>query len=584
MPSSIPYPKLSSVVKIEDLPEQLNFVKNGLHNVLDKIYFKDLIFAQKEYGGGKFYTITLIKYKRLGIDIPGTGFSIVLNPAPVGANDTGESLIPVSCSYDLPILNFIKEFKVSNFSFGNDAVYYLINKLFAIDYTELVLSAVDNFIDAATPYNSFIDQLNSFYNLTGGSALPYPASTNPEIAANEIVTSINSNAVLLSQDVDSPKAIYSGFIQNADAGITGDNLNALFFKRLGKSSHQFVRDLLIPKINATLFLSLGLEIPRNVFVPLDSVTLEPLPVNDPNNPPKTILSFAQSYLNFSTEAGIGFDTDTSLTLLPQYSRIGNTPLMIGFTQAKLDLSRKTNIPEADRDGRPQDFIGVYIQEATIGFPQFWNHDTNSTALIKGRNLLIGTGGISGFISLESSQPNGKALFKLGHTAGGKHFELGIEQFLIEFKQGAIVQSEISGYMKIPGFKDTNGADAEINVLVHIGNNGDFRITASEADGIPVIGIQDIFQLTLRSVSIGRDNDKWYIEASGSLLITAEIPHVTTDFLQCPIDIKKLRIYQDGSIEFVGGGIALPRHIAINIGPVSLAMDNISFSSHEGFFN
>lgn len=36
------YPRLSSVVSESDVPDILGFIKTGVVNLLDKIYFKDL--------------------------------------------------------------------------------------------------------------------------------------------------------------------------------------------------------------------------------------------------------------------------------------------------------------------------------------------------------------------------------------------------------------------------------------------------------------------------------------------------------------------------------------------------------------
>lgn len=276
-----------------------------------------------------------------------------------------------------------------------------------------------------------------------------------------------------------------------------------------------------------------MEIPRRYLIPVKTDgTIETNPAIS------LILTLAESIVTFDSKQGLKIENDVAVSFPPQHpmAQIGNTSLKIGFVDARIvnnvDVNNKS---------------GLYIQEATINFPLFWNPDSDtSTGIIRGKRLLIGSGGITGVIQLEAlsqpgggSYPNPKTLFRLGnHTDPGKHFELGLSQFLIEFSQGAIVKSKIRGYMKIPGFKDTNNNDAKIDVLVHIGNNGDFRITASEADGIQVIRIPNILDLSLRSVSIGREDDKWYLEASGSLKITATIPHVTTDFLQQPIDIKK----------------------------------------------
>ena len=230
---------------------------------------------------------------------------------------------------------------------------------------------------------------------------------------------------------------------------------------------------------------------------------------------------------------------------------------------------------------PINFKGIYVELATIAFPTFWNADTaNSTAQIVGKNLLIGTGGISGVLSLETAT-NGKALFKLGNTASAdKHFELGLNAFLIEFKQNAIVRSAISGTLKIPGFKDPNGNLAEINVTAFIGTNGDFLISASEKDGLLHLAIPEVLKLELRQVAVDRLDNRWFLEASAKLTFIAEIPKGSGNkLLEDPIDIRKIRIYEDGSMELEGGGITLSKSVKLDFGAIKLNLDHLSFGSN-----
>lgn len=76
--------------------------------------------------------------------------------------------------------------------------------------------------------------------------------------------------------------------------------------------------------------------------------------------------------------------------------------IVGFSNAKIDISKNSNIPEADVDGRPDNFMRVYAESTSITPPKKWFSDNSgetSTLEIAGSNLLIGTGGISGTIGL-----------------------------------------------------------------------------------------------------------------------------------------------------------------------------------------
>ncbi len=45
-PTNRYYPRLSSVVSEKDIPDILGFIKTGVVNLLDKIYFQDLQYSK----------------------------------------------------------------------------------------------------------------------------------------------------------------------------------------------------------------------------------------------------------------------------------------------------------------------------------------------------------------------------------------------------------------------------------------------------------------------------------------------------------------------------------------------------------
>jgi hypothetical protein len=53
MPNIVPtaryYPKLSEVITVDDLPEFLSFVQNGLNSIFDKIHYKNLQYSKSVY-------------------------------------------------------------------------------------------------------------------------------------------------------------------------------------------------------------------------------------------------------------------------------------------------------------------------------------------------------------------------------------------------------------------------------------------------------------------------------------------------------------------------------------------------------
>jgi len=107
------YPKLSTLISLDDLPEELSFVKNGISSVFNKLYYKGHQILRKYDKRGVSYNIIVVCKERLSFEIPGIGLEFVLNPSYNGTENISE--IPVSLIYNWKILKHIRGFKMSNF-------------------------------------------------------------------------------------------------------------------------------------------------------------------------------------------------------------------------------------------------------------------------------------------------------------------------------------------------------------------------------------------------------------------------------------------------------------------------------------
>ena len=131
-----------------------------------------------------------------------------------------------------------------------------------------------------------------------------------------------------------------------------------------------------------------------------------------------------------TVSGIGYDVDIAGSLGPSaYSEIGNTGLLVQLDRLKLDLSKTKNIPEADAYGYSPDFTGVYARAVSVTFPPKWFYDetnppssSSATLRLGGYDMLVGTGGVSGTIMLES--------VPVAHQGGG--FEYYNDKFAFSY--------------------------------------------------------------------------------------------------------------------------------------------------------
>lgn len=573
MPTTAFLPALSSIVNLDDLPENLQFIETGIDTLLDDIYFRALQYSRSDKGDEAFYSLVLVLNKKTGFTIPGTEMELVLNP---DFDGTSLTEIPVTLAYQWKLLALIKQlsdFSVESFAFDGKAFFDLIADIIGLDSRGLLGEVLNQFQDDADPLdmiNSFVTDINGHY----GSAIPNPTATDFDDAMLETLDT--ATATLNKNPFE---IIFEVYISDIDVDQSIENVQRLFAERLSSGAiKDYVEELLIPKINASLELSAGLIFPRNYLTPLDtSNNMEPFV--DPLI--RSALLFDAGKLSYSTEGGIGFDE--SLTLNLNYpSQIGNTGLIINLDNAKLDVSKERNIPEANLDGRPNDFVGVYIEEASITLPEKWFKNQNdSTAKIFGRKMLIGTGGLSGKIGLEivGGSPNPALTTSLGSTSG---FELGFTSFDMVFKQNSILESNLKGFIKIPGFKDALGNDAQIDIAVHIEDDGDFSITASEAQGIDVIRIPDILDVNLKSLTVGRELSKFYVAVSGTIDFADQSANsgFIGDNLPKDIEIQKLIIWEDGRIEFQGGGLELRKPVTLKLGPVNFSVTALHFGSHE----
>ncbi len=576
---------VSDLTSLDSIPEELGFVKDGIQKLLNGIFYKDLQFSKSPNGDSLFSSLKLICFKKLAVEIPGTGMFLVVNPE-VNANSTDYTVIPIDLSYKWKILGYAKAFKLEGFSFTPADIFDLINAILALSEERIIEETLGAFFPSSTnPINDFVDAINEYPDFAA-NPIPYPTSSNK---IKELVHSIETHTGKQASVV-----IFIVFLaQNATLNGTLDRIDQLYTRLLGGLTTQFINDLIKPRIDVSSNLSVGLEFPRNVLVPLDG-TGKPLPLKDlSGNEIKSTIIFDIGDFNFSTHGGFGFDKELAGSL-NHPSQIGNTGLKIDFHQAKLDLSKKTNIQEATLDGRPNDFVGVFIQDVVIGFPAFWQKDeARSNAEIFGKNVLIGTGGFSGTIGMRAKDPKGLAA-PLVHThfggAGNAGFDISLTSFDIDFHQNNITHSDINGQLALPDKFKSVGPDGKpinarivLDVAIAIGN-GDFSITAKPIKTPLMFNIANVANFQVNSISVGKDDDRYYVEASGKIKIMYDTPPFA-NFLPEAIDIQCLRIWSDGQIEFrgTGGEFKLRKPITLRFPPVELSVTAIHLGSYEGYY-
>lgn len=575
------YPALSDIVTINDLPEALNFLEEGIQILFSRIYYKNLQFSKSIRGDSAFYSLDIVSTKKLAIELPGTGIFLVLNP---DHQDHSISSFPLTVEWEWKVLAFRAYFKLDNFSFSINDYFNLLIDVFNIDESYSLDLAVRKFV---IPYNQsisrvhqLVDDLNLYYNIS----IAYPINIDTEF--DDIILQLHDQA-----NVTAYEAIMLIYIMIGSLNEQQDRLNSFFSDFIPQDLTKFVKELILPKARATLALSAAIEFPRNMLTPVypegtiiggQDVSYQPIP-----EPAKAMFSFAEALFYADTTQGFGYNMDLSLSTVTPV-QIGNTGLILNIHNLKIDLSTTSNFPEADADGRPLEFMGVYTEQADILLPSNWfikDDGVIQTLKISGKHLLIGTGGISGTIALETidtGNPPGATDFfwvNLGKDPNTA-WKIGFHSFDLTFSQGDVVSSNIVAGLKIPKFTKPNGDPAIIEVHGHLEANGDFKLTASTTPPYPTIEFGEVFKLHMKSVELGREDNDFFIGAAADI----EFKGILSNLLEGQgITIgAALRIYSNGRIDFKvdGGSLVLPKAVKLKIGPVELSVSAIHFGAHE----
>lgn len=122
-------PPLNQFIAIDFLPEELSFVQDGIDSILENLFVAFFQTSRSQNFNSTNYSAIIRFYKKVTIDIPATGLSLILNP---DFNETEAdyfSDIPISFSIDIPIKKYFKDFSLENFSGIPQDLYNLVNKV-----------------------------------------------------------------------------------------------------------------------------------------------------------------------------------------------------------------------------------------------------------------------------------------------------------------------------------------------------------------------------------------------------------------------------------------------------------------------
>ena len=387
------YPSLKNLITLDAIPDSVDFIKSALTNLFSKIHYKDFQSSVSSDGSVAFYSLRIVTKKKIECDLF-FGLKFILNR---DFDNQGISSFPVTLDYSWPIIAYLKAFDLQNFSFSPREFYEMGLIIFNISEEEVLDYAVNTLVVTAnpsvSPINQFVDDVNSELGSILTSPIPYPTSDKKldelSIALKEQLGEFGSIAVFLT------------YILSTDLATTKQKVQSFFEAFIPHNIEEYLLDIIKPEARVTTEITASIEFPRNILLPWNDSGTERLP-----EPEKSYFNFGKAILFADTKAGIGYQLELAGTLEPKYAEIGNTGILLQIESLKLDLSKNSNIAEATADGRPDSFIGVYARALSITLPARWfktapQNTATTTLRLGGYDLLVGTGGISGKIMLES---------------------------------------------------------------------------------------------------------------------------------------------------------------------------------------
>lgn len=311
-------------------------------------------------------------------------------------------------------------------------------------------------------------------------------------------------------------------------------------------------------------VALGLRLPRSVLKPAPSSSGETAP------------EYAQITTRGSIAVDESFDVSIfgfdALDLVP--AMIGDTGIIVSAKDVKLDLSRTGSIPEIETAGFGPEFMGLYIGEATVKLP-----DCLPQVEVEARDFVIGTGGVSGTIEFAGTeQPDfDRDARKYSGTGAGALFGIPflLQRVAIEFREGALTRSEITGEIFLPYF------DKRLGVEIGIDLDGGLSIEVTgvidpedEAtdDGLFVLEKENLLRLTVESIVFEMAEGNGIVSLSGQIQ-----PLVGGEDIDWPgFRVDELSIDSEGNVEVEGGWLDLPEQYSVDFHGFNFEITRIGF--------
>jgi len=234
------YPSIKTLISKDSVSQKIGTVQGGLDLVLDNLFYKELILQQSRLKDSIFASFSIVSYKRLGLEFPGTGgLSLILNP---GIDSQTFTEFPVSLSLQNPVKRFLSKVSITSLSQDPNEIFSLLRKLADVSDGDIILAVLNTFFGQDSTLESFVIEVNSKH----GTSLSIDYSLgNEKLRVEDLVVQINSTHSFT-------KIIYDDYLYDADFDKVISNIINLFEFIFGDFTIEDVLELFIPVVEVSI--------------------------------------------------------------------------------------------------------------------------------------------------------------------------------------------------------------------------------------------------------------------------------------------------------------------------------------------
>ncbi|HCS19916.1 MAG TPA: hypothetical protein DIW47_05035 [Bacteroidetes bacterium] len=146
--------------------------------------------------------------------------------------------VSINTNVSIPILSYIRDFKLSSFDWSLESIFNLFLNCFGLERNDILERVIFRINADATstnhPVSDFVNLFNSMYGSSTGT-ITYNNNDDDSVVVSDLISQIGS------LNLDIIDVVYNSFIKNLDLEVFKLNIQSLFYEEIGNLN--FEKDL-----------------------------------------------------------------------------------------------------------------------------------------------------------------------------------------------------------------------------------------------------------------------------------------------------------------------------------------------------